>query len=158
MPISPAIAKALNAQVALELHASATYLQLASTVRKSGCVKLCELYRKASAEEREHAEGLARFLDQRGADVALGAIEAPKAVSKLVDAAKAVLALEERVTASLQAIHKAADEAGDGQTCSLMLRYLDEQTEGEDQARQVLAFFQAAGDVATFDQQCSTLL
>jgi len=158
MPLPPALIKALNAPGALELHASATYLQLASTVRKVGCVKLCELYRKASEEERGHAEGLARFLDQRGADVALGAIEAPKAVAKPVDAIKAVLALEERVTASLQAIHKAADETGDGQTCSLMLRYLAEQTEGEDQARQVLAFFESAGDVVTFDQQAGTLL
>lgn len=158
MPLSPAITKAINAQIALELHASATYLQLASTVRKSGCVKLCELYRKASEEEREHGAALARYLDQRGADVALGAIEAPKAATKSVDAIKAVVALEERVTASLQAIRKAADEAGDGQTCSLMLDYLSEQTEGEDMARQVLAFFEAAGDIVTFDQQVSTLL
>jgi ferritin len=90
--------------------------------------------------------------------VALGAIEAPKAATKSVDAVKAVLALEERVTAALQAIHKLADEAGDGQTCSLMLDYLSEQTEGEDMARQVLAFFEAAGDIVTFDQQVSTLL
>lgn len=158
MPLSPAITKAINAQIALELHASATYLQLASTVRKAGCVKLCELYRKASEEEREHGAALARYLDQRGADVALGAIEAPKAATKSVDAVKAVLALEERVTAALTDLQLQAEAAKDRQTYAALMPFIAEQTEGEDQARQVLAFFEAAGDLVTFDQQAATLL
>jgi ferritin len=149
--LNPTTAAAIQAQVGIELFASSSYAQFASCAYSLGLVATSEWLRKNASEEREHADGFLHYLDQRGVMARIPAVDAPAVVTDPAAMAATLLALEERVTAALQAIHDGAE--GDGQTCALILQYLAEQTDGEDAARRFGRFVAMSGDLATLDQQ-----
>merc|ERR1711976_492443 len=79
-------------------------------------------FKKASDEEREHAEKLMKFQNQRGGRIVLRPIQKPERdewVSGL-EAMKAALALEKNVNQALLDLHKLADSHGDAQMCDFI--------------------------------------
>ena len=82
-----------------------------------------KFFKKSSDEEREHAELLMKFQNQRGGTICLKNIQKPERDSwgTLLDAFKAALSLEKNVNQSLLDIHKLADGHGDAQVKKLNL-------------------------------------
>ncbi|KAF6032221.1 FTH1 [Bugula neritina] len=70
----------VNKQINLELYASYTYHSMATHFDRDDIAldNFAEYFRKASVEEREHAEKLMKFQNQRGGRVVLKDIKAPE--------------------------------------------------------------------------------
>ena len=89
-----------------------------------------KFFRKASEEEREHAQKLIDYQNMRGGKVVFQDVPRPSKSewSDPLDAAEDALDLEKSVNQSLLELHKVADGAGDPQmTDFLEGEYLKEQ-------------------------------
>nr|AAW26332.1 SJCHGC06812 protein [Schistosoma japonicum] len=77
--------------------------------------KAAEFFRKASHEEREHAEKLARYQNKRGGCVRYSDIKCPKKTefNGLEDAMNTALSMEKAVTDSLLKLHAIASKNND---------------------------------------------
>ncbi|XP_072172118.1 soma ferritin-like [Diadema setosum] len=124
----------VNKQINLELYASYTYLSMAyhfdrDDVDLKGFHKY---FKKASDEEREHAEKLMKFQNQRGGRIMLKDIKAPECTEwgSGLEAITAALELEKRVNQSLLELHGVASKHGDAQMADFIeTHYLTEQVE-----------------------------
>jgi len=124
----------INKQINLELYASYTYLSMAfhydnTTVALPGAHKY---FLKASYEEREHAEKLMKFQNQRGGTVVLQDIKKPAKDSwgTLKDGVTSALELEKHVNQSLLDLHAVAGKHNDAQMCDwIETHFLTEQVE-----------------------------
>lgn len=124
----------VNKQINLELYASYAYQSMAwyfdrDDVALKGFAKY---FRKNSEEEREHAEKLMKFQNQRGGRIVLQDIKKPERDEwgTGLDAMQAALALEKNVNQSLLDLHKLCDGHGDAQMADFLeANYLTEQVE-----------------------------
>lgn len=124
----------VNRQINLELYASYTYMAMAFHFdRDDVALKGFHGYfLKASAEERDHAQKLMKFQNERGGRIVLQDIKAP---SKSewgcgADAVKDALDLEKHVNESLLELHKVASKHNDAQMADFIeTHYLTEQVE-----------------------------
>jgi len=124
----------VNKQINLELYASYVYMSMAyyfdnTSVALPGAHKY---FKKASDEEREHAQKLMKFQNQRGGTIVLQDIKRPEndCWGTLKDAVCSALALEKKVNQALLDLHKVADKHGDAQMCDwIETHYLTEQVE-----------------------------
>jgi len=124
----------VNKQINLELYASYTYQSMAfyfdrDDVALKGFYKF---FKHASDEEREHAEKLMKFQNQRGGRVVLQNIQKPdrEEWESGLQAMQTALALEKNVNQSLLDLHKLADSHGDSQFCDwIESNFLTEQVE-----------------------------
>lgn len=124
----------VNKQINLELYASYVYQSMAyyfdrDDVALPGFYKF---FKKSSDEEREHAEKLMKFQNQRGGRVVLQAIAKPERDEwgSGQDAMETALALEKNVNQSLLDLHKIAEKHGDSQMCDwIESHFLTEQVE-----------------------------
>ena len=88
-----------------------------------------------AAEEMEHAERFIKYLQERGATVVLGAIEAPrKDWPGVTEVFKEALEHEKLVTSLINKIMDAAVSEKDYATVSALQWFIDEQVEEEDVA------------------------
>nr|UYM80471.1 ferritin-like protein 2 [Phoronopsis harmeri] len=124
----------INKQINLELYASYTYQSMAfyfdrDDVALKGFYKY---FKHASDEEREHAEKMMKFQNQRGGRIVLQDIKKPEKdewTSGLA-AMQAALELEKNVNQSLLDLHKLASNNGDAQMCDwIESNFLTEQVE-----------------------------
>jgi len=124
----------VNKQINLELYASYTYQSMAfyfdrDDVALKGFYKF---FKHASDEEREHAEKLMKFQNQRGGRIVLQNIQKPDRDEweSGLQAMQTALALEKNVNQSLLDLHKLADSHGDSQFCDwIESNFLTEQVE-----------------------------
>jgi len=89
-------------------------------------------FKKASEEEREHAEKLMKFQNKRGGRIVLQNISKPERDEwgTGLDAMQAALALEKNVNQALLDLHKIADSHTDAQMCDFIENeYLTEQVD-----------------------------
>jgi len=124
----------VNKQINLELYASYVYQSMSFYFdRDDVALKgFSGFFKKSSDEEREHAEKLMKFQNQRGGRIVLQNIQKPERDEwgSGLDAMQAALALEKNVNQSLLDLHKLADSHGDAQmTDFLEGNYLAEQVE-----------------------------
>ena len=98
-------------------------------------------------EERAHAMGMFDYLNQRGGNVQLEAIEKPQTDWKSpLDVFEQVLKHEEYVTSSINELMDVAEETKDRAAMSFLNWYLKEQVEEEDNVGNVLATLKLIGD------------
>lgn len=124
----------VNKQINLELYASYTYLSMSfhynhTNVALPGAHKY---FLKASHEEREHAEKLMKFQNQRGGTVVLQDIKKPAKDTwgTLKEGVAAALDLEKRVNQALLDLHAVACKHADAQMCDwIEAHFLTEQVE-----------------------------
>nr|UYM80463.1 ferritin-like protein 2 [Novocrania anomala] len=109
----------VNKQINLELYASYVYQSMAwyfdrDDVALHGFHKY---FKKASEEEREHAEKLMKFQNQRGGRVLLQDVKKPNndTWGTGLDAMQAALSLEKNVNQSLLDMHTKAQDHNDAQ-------------------------------------------
>lgn len=124
----------MNKQINIELYASYVYLSMAyyfdrDDVALEGFHKF---FKKASDEERDHAQRLMKFQNQRGGRIVLQELKKPDRDDwgSGLEAMMAAHALEKSVNQSLLDLHKLADSHGDAQMCDFIeAHYLTEQVE-----------------------------
>ena len=112
---------AINKQINLELHASYVYLSMAAYFDRDDVALpgFHKYFRKASDEEREHAQKLIKYQHTRGGVVMLKDVGKPSKDEwgSGLDAMQAALALERNVNQSLLELHALASSRNDPQVC-----------------------------------------
>jgi len=124
----------VNRQINLETYASYVYQSMSfyfdrDDVALKGFAKY---FKKASDEEREHAEKFMKYQNQRGGRIILQDIKKPDhdEWGTGLDAMKAALQLEKNVNQSLLDLHTTADKNGDYQFADwIESNFLTEQVE-----------------------------
>nr|UYM80470.1 ferritin-like protein 1 [Phoronopsis harmeri] len=125
----------VNKQVNLELYASYVYLSMASHFDRDDVALhgFAKFFRESSKEEREHAELLMKFQNQRGGRMVLQDIKKPERDEwgSGLEAMQTALDLEKHVNQALLDLHKVADRHGDAQFSDFIEgHFLTEQVEG----------------------------
>jgi ferritin len=145
--ILPVIEKAINEQIANELYASNSYLQVASYFDGRGLKVLASKFFEQSAEERTHALKFLHYLLEVGGTVTIGAIPQPNATfASVEDAIARSLKQEQTVTGQINALMRLAHENHDYPTASLLKWFIDEQVEEEASMSELLQLVRLAGD------------
>ena len=128
--------EALNLQINMEYYASLSYHVLSNYFDRDdvGLDKLVEYYKKASLEEREHADKLMVYQNMRGGLVKLGSISINNVElhqpNDILDSFKMALQLEKDVNEHLLNLHKVASDENDPQFCDYLEgEFLKEQVE-----------------------------
>merc|ERR1712002_824126 len=123
-----------NRQINMELYASYTYQSMAFYFDRDDVALpgFSKFFKKSSDEEREHAEKLMKFQNQRGGRIVLQNIQKPERDEwgSGLEAMQAALALEKNVNQALLDLHKVAETHGDAQMMDFIEgNYLTEQVE-----------------------------
>lgn len=130
MMISKKIADRLNEQVNNEYYASWIYQQMSFAFEDMGLSVFGKLFHKQAAEEREHAEKIAKYLVDQGAPVVLTALAAPKSKYKSAEEIiNAALTHEKKVTDDWNEISDMAIKEKDHATRVLSDWFVEEQVE-----------------------------
>jgi len=124
----------VNKQINLELYASYVYHSMSYYFDRDDIALpgFSKFFKKASDEEREHAEKLMKFQNQRGGRIVLQNIQKPERDEwgSGLEAMQAALALEKNVNQALLDLHKVAETHGDAQMMDFIEgNYLTEQVE-----------------------------
>lgn len=140
----------VNKQINLELYASYVYQSMAYHFDRDDIAldNFAAYFRKASEEEKEHAERLMKFQNQRGGRIVLKGIAAPEKNDwgTGLEAMQSALELEKHVNQSLLDLHKTADSHSDAQMCDFIeAHYLTEQVEGINQIAKHIANLKRVG-------------
>ena len=139
MGLTKELEEALNAQVTLELESAHQYLALSAWLEGEALPGMAHWMRMQSGEENEHAMKFFEFLVDRGADVKLGPLPAPKTeFDSVIDVFRASLAAEQRVTAAINSIYAIAVDTRDFASYPLLDWFVNEQVEEESTVQQII--------------------
>lgn len=145
--ISNKIQDALNEQINAEFWSAYLYLSMAMHFEAEGRAGVANWFRIQWQEEQAHAQIFINYLNQRGGRVQLKAIDAvPTSWESPLDAFKATLAHENKVTALINNIYAMAEAENDYATRDRLNWFVTEQVEEEDNARQLIDKFSLIGD------------
>jgi ferritin len=137
----------LNDQVAHEFHAAYTYLAMAAHFEDQNYEGFAKWMRLQAKEETGHAMRLFDYLVERGERIELKQIDQPaQDFGAPVDAFRAALKHEQKVTGQINAIYKAAVEAEDYPTQVMLQWFIEEQVEEEDVTGTAVHRLEMAGD------------
>nr|WP_120492441.1 ferritin [Corynebacterium lactis] len=147
MRLTDTLEKAFNDQLTLELTASHVYRQLAIELDLLDLSGMAEWMRAQAAEEVDHANLFIAHLDNRDNRPQIGAVPAPEVkVTSALDAFRIALEHEEKVSASIRALRKLADEEGDLDSRPLLDSFVTEQIEEEDTVRTIIGRLEIVGE------------
>jgi len=141
---------AINKQINMELYASYVYMSMAyhfdrDDVALEGFFKF---FKHQSDEEREHAEKLMKYQNQRGGRIVLQNVNAPDVEwASHIKALEDALALERKVNDSLLKLHAIAGSHNDAHLCDFLEEnYLNEQVESINEISKLLTNAKRCGD------------
>lgn len=159
--ISPKIEDAINAQINAEFWSAYLYLSMAMNFEAQGTPGIANWFRVQFQEEQAHAEIFMNYLNQRGGRVMLRPIaEVPTEWKNPIEAFKATLSHENKVTALINDLFALAEQEHDYATRDRLAWFISEQVEEEDNCRQLIDKFRLVGDngmgLYTLDQELST--
>jgi ferritin len=155
MPLNKKMLVALNDQITMELSAAHSYLAMAGWFESQNLPGMAGWMQMQSAEEREHGLKFFEFVVDRGEEVNLGALDAPRATfGSALEVFETALAQEKAVTASINALYTLANAEGDYEAIPLLTWFINEQVEEEASVDQVVEDLRRAGD----DQQVLLML
>lgn len=146
--LTPAIAEALNNQVALEAASSQTYLALASWAEKqAGLPGVSQFFYAQSDEERVHMLKLMRYINERGGFAQVPALAKPNTnFSTVKQAFEGFLQSEENVSAAINELVDLTLKEKDYTTHNFLQWYVTEQMEEENTARMLNDQLELVGD------------
>lgn len=146
MMISQKMAARLNKQVIHEHHNSWSYLAMAYWFESAGLKVFAKFFFKQSEEECEHAEKIAKYLLDQGADVVLTELDKPKTSYKnALDACETFVQLEIKTTKMVSEIVDMAAKEGDHATRQFIDWKVGEQVEEVATANELLSMVKLAG-------------
>jgi ferritin len=147
MKLSNKLEKVLNDQINLEFCSAYAYLGMAAYFDHTAFTGFAKWMQVQSGEELGHANRFFKYIVERGGKVALQAIPEPKCAYKSpLDAFKASLGHEQKVSAAICAIYELAAAEKDYPTLSFLKWFLDEQVEEERNVGDMLAKLELVGD------------
>ncbi len=130
MMISTKMAKALNDQIAAEYGSFYIYAAMAYKLETMNLPVFARWFHLQAAEEREHAEKIAKYILEQGGDVKLQAIDAPKATWKsCLEICEGALEHEKYITKRIHDLMALAHKENDYATASFLNWFVDEQVE-----------------------------
>ncbi|MFT6971388.1 MAG: ferritin [Roseivirga sp.] len=133
------IEQLLQDQVKKEASSSQTYLAMASWADVKGYSGSAEFLYVHSDEEREHMLKLIKFLNERGSQATVPALEAPvKNFSSLKEVFESILEHEILVTKAISNIITNCLKEEDHMTNNFIQWYMSEQMEEEQLARSII--------------------
>lgn len=143
MQISKKMQEAFDEQINWEMWSANLYLQMAFWFRKEGWKGFAHWMYKQSAEETGHAMDMAEYVLNRGGHPNVKAIkEVPtewKADPKAVF--EATYQHEQKVTELINKLADVADAEKDRASINFVDRYIDEQVQEEQNAKDILNLF-----------------
>ena len=140
------VARLLNEQINHEFYSAYLYLDFASYYAAVGLDGFENWYRVQAREEQDHAMLLYQYLHDNGEDVNLTAIAAPEwDGGNHLSPLKEALKHERRVTALIDVIYAAAQEARDYRTLQMLDWFVKEQGEEEKNAAGLIARMELFG-------------
>lgn len=156
------IEKLLNNQIKYEANASMHYMAMASWADANGYNGIAEFFYGQSEEERVHMTKLVKFVNERGGNVVIPALEKPaddfKSLNQLFEM---FLKSEVFVTEQINHIIYECLEKKDYNVHNFMQWYVTEQLEEEATARTLLDKLNIIGDDKSghylFDRDINTI-
>ncbi len=134
--ISQRLQKMLIEQVGSELSAHSLYMGMSIYFERQSLSRWAKLFRSQSMEEAGHAEKIMQFLVDNDIVFDMPALKSAKTrYNSALDAAKATLASEQRVTGQFQAMATAALEEADHTSFEFLQWFIEEQVEEERKAQ-----------------------
>ncbi len=147
MKLSNKLEKALNDQIHLELCSAYAYLGMAAYFDHTPFAGFANWMHVQSNEELGHANRFFKYIVERGGKVTLQSIAEPKTDYKSpLEAFKASLGHEQKVSASICALYEIAFAEKDFAALSFLKWFLDEQVEEEKNVSDLLAKLELIGD------------
>jgi len=141
MELKAKLLDALNAQVGMEFEASLKYDSISAYFTNEELPQLAKFFTKQSAEEREHAHRLIKFILDRDGVVKIPAIPAsPHSFPSPVEAVRAAQESEKKVSGSIYALYELACAEKDHATAIMLQWFITEQVEEEATIKQLLRF------------------
>lgn len=141
------IQDALCAQINAEFWSAYLYLSMAMNFENKGLSGVANWFSIQFKEEQAHAQIFMDYVNQRGGKVTLLPIDAvPSEWSTPLEAFKATLEHEKKVTGLINDLFTLAEEEKDHATRDRLLWFVKEQVEEEDTARQLIDKFTLVGD------------
>jgi len=148
MTIHPEVMDALNEQVALEMHASASYLAMASWCDQRELLNSKAFFYKQAEEERAHGMKIFNFInDAGGAAISPAVPEVNNDFESLREIYEKSLDQEIGVTQSIYKCFSKARSANDYASEVFLQWFVNEQVEEEDTVRSILDVFDLMGDM-----------
>jgi ferritin len=156
------VEKALNEQILREEHSSRIYLAMASWAERNGLPGAAEWLYAQTEEERIHMLKLIHYLNDRGGNAIIPALEAPAGRFKsLEDVFQHVLKHEEYISASINELYSVCVKEKDFTTANYLQWYINEQIEEEKSVRNILDQIKLAGNekggMFMMDKELATL-
>ena len=145
--INEKMEKAFNDQINKGLYSEYLYLSMQAYFERLNLKGFVNWMQVQVQEEHAHALGMFDYLNQRGGNVVLEAIDKPQTDWESPLAVfEHVLEHEEYVTSRINALMDVAEEVKDRAAMSFLNWYLKEQVEEEDNVGNVLATLKLIGD------------
>lgn len=141
MELNNKVLAALNAQIGMEYEASLKYDSIGCYFTLEDLPQLSKFFFKQSTEEREHAHKLVKYVLDRDGKVVIPELAAPPhSFSSPVEAVKAALESEKKVTKSILSLYELAAAEKDHATAIMLQWFVTEQVEEEATVKQLLSF------------------
>lgn len=142
MTINTEVMDLLNEQIAIEMHASASYLAMASWCDQRELVNSKAFFYKQAEEEREHGMKIFNFINDAGGAALSPAIpEVNNDFEGLREIFEKSLDQEIQVTQAIYKCFKAARNADDFASEVFLQWFVNEQVEEEDTVRGIIDIF-----------------
>ena len=151
--ISKKMAQEINAQINREFFSAFLYLAMANDAVDKGFLGTGKWMSIQFKEEQEHALKFAKYVQEQGEKVVLGAMEAPKTEWKgILEMFQDALLHEKKVTAWIYGLNALAIKEKDYATQSMLKWFIDEQVEEEANCNEAISALKlnAASATATY--------
>ncbi len=140
MSIKKEMQDAINDQINAEMYSAYLYLSMSSWFESEDLPGIANWMRCQYLEEIMHAMKLFNYLNARGGRAVLKQIDEPKSEWKTYkEAVEEVVAHEEYISNRINKLVTLSRKIEDYATESLMMWYVDEQVEEEDEANNLLS-------------------
>lgn len=145
--LSDTMQKALNDQIRMESESSQIYLAMASWAEIKGFEGIAAFMFKQSDEERQHMLKLLKYVNQRGGQAAISALDEPRLdYTSFRTLFRQLYEHEVKVSASINELVDIALTGKDYATHNFLQWYVSEQIEEEATAKVILDKIDLIGD------------
>ena len=145
--INEKLQKEFNIQINKEFYSAYLYLAMKTYFIEQNLMGFVNWFDVQVQEERAHAMGMFDYLNERGGEIELMAIDKPEYNGKTpLEIFEEVLKHEEYVTSRINTLYDVAEEVKDRAAMKFLDWYIDEQVEEESSVSGVLASLRLIGD------------
>lgn len=147
MQMSAELEASFSEQITLELSSSVAYLQLSAILAAEDLTGMASWMQIQSDEERMHARKFIDHVLDRGNEVRIGAIEAPRPpAAGPIAAFEAALEHEQRVSDAIRRLYRKSIDSGEVDSVPLLSWFISEQVEEESTVSEILGRLRRIGD------------